>query len=1344
MTSPSSTLQPRVPAGVWRWGRGVLLLLLALAVLSGSVYLGVRHFVWPRVDALRPLITAHLTRALGQSVEVGKLTSRWRGVNPLVVIEELSLRNAQGQVVLRVPNASAELSWQSLLRAELHFNRIVLEDAELAVERGDQEVWQVAGFIFRPGEPLDFLRWVLAQSEFELRGARLHFSDRSRPDSSARAGPALERRLEGLGLKLSNRGRSHRVLLEVARIGQEVDALRVEAELDHQRFAPVEGWEHWSGKMDIRAQQLDLAALAAHFELPGGVAGGVLAGEVALQFEPFRAGHPRTAQAELKLSGRDLALSAADEPITLQKMAIRARVALQETAWAVRLAQLELTDPSHLVLKLSSGGSDLVFDRADGRPRAGELVVDSFELADASHWLDRLPISVDWKARLRDQAPRATIRDARAQWSRSAEGQLSWAVDAAFERAALTARGRPSKGAPSGRLGDPGFENLAGRLQLDVRGGRLQITARDAVLVLPGLWAQPQVRFDQLSADVAWQFEGPIGHQTTLVKFNPVRFANADLAGELSGSWRSARAAALGIAELSGRLERAEGGQVARYLPLVLSEGLRSWIAGFVQAGRARDVRWRLAGPLHQFPFAKASEGTFRVDVPMQDARFMYGMRWPVAENIQGVLSFAGNGLSAKIDSASINGFRLSGVNLSIADFDHPLLRLEGGGAGAAQALIEFVQRSPLRDQFAAFDRKLQAGGDARLAVRLAIPIDALERTSVAGSVQLAGNSLVVDPAFPGLTQLGGRLEFTEQGFSLRDVRGVFLGGPIAFDTLMGASELGRNISAANATRSANAANAERPIQVTGAFSIAALRQIFEPGALRHLSGSARYQAQLSLQEQGIRVRLRSDLVGLLSSLPAPFAKTAEQSLPLSLDVDPLAAGEDVSLRLGSTAHFRVERRRDPATPVSKILRGVLAVGGEANLPDSGIALRVDSDLVDLDQWSKAFGDLGQSSSTDLGALMPSVVTLRARELVVAGRHLQDAVVGATRAAGYWRANVRSRGIDGYFNWHEALPGQPIGTVTARFGRLVIPESRRSDIASLLAEATPARLPGLDIAAETLVLGETDLGSLQLLASNSTVRNGGGVLEPVWQIDSLSLRPPGGKLSASGRWGGDGGRLEDRLTRLQVDLEVEDSARLLAAFGLVDVIRAGAGRVTGELSWRGPPTAFESRTLGGQIALEIGRGQFLKADPGLAKLIGVLNLQSLPRRLSLDFSDVFAEGFAFDRISGRVTLKDGIARTEDLRMLGVSALVAIRGSADIARETQNLTVQVVPQLNAGLGALAYAAAVNPAIGLGSLAAQFFLREPLQALFAYTVDVRGPWADPLVVRRAAGKAATSLK
>jgi len=135
----------------------------------------------------------------------------------------------------------------------------------------------------------------------------------------------------------------------------------------------------------------------------------------------------------------------------------------------------------------------------------------------------------------------------------------------------------------------------------------------------------------------------------------------------------------------------------------------------------------------------------------------------------------------------------------------------------------------------------------------------------------------------------------------------------------------------------------------------------------------------------------------------------------------------------------------------------------------------------------------------------------------------------------------------------------------------------------------------------------------------------------------------------------------------------------------------------------------------------------------------VLSLQSLPRRLALDFRDVFQEGFAFDNLTGDVTINEGVARTNNLRMRGVQAAVLMEGSADIEHETQDLRVIVVPEINAGTASLAYAA-INPAIGLGTFLAQYFLRKPLTQAGTREFHVTGPWSDPKVdrVQRKAGE------
>jgi uncharacterized protein YhdP len=181
-----------------------------------------------------------------------------------------------------------------------------------------------------------------------------------------------------------------------------------------------------------------------------------------------------------------------------------------------------------------------------------------------------------------------------------------------------------------------------------------------------------------------------------------------------------------------------------------------------------------------------------------------------------------------------------------------------------------------------------------------------------------------------------------------------------------------------------------------------------------------------------------------------------------------------------------------------------------------------------------------------------------------------------------------------------------------------------------------------------------------------------------------------------------------------------------------DVLRAGQGRMEGQVAWLGSPLALDYPSMTGAFHADLERGQFLKADPGLAKLLGVLSLQALPRRLTLDFRDVFSQGFAFDFVRGDITIQQGIAATNNLQMKGVNAAVAMEGKADLARETQDLHVVVVPEINAGTASLV-AAAINPAIGLGTFLAQMFLRQPLARAATQQFQIDGTWADPRIAK-----------
>ncbi|NJM33075.1 MAG: hypothetical protein HC848_09810 [Limnobacter sp.] len=222
-------------------------------------------------------------------------------------------------------------------------------------------------------------------------------------------------------------------------------------------------------------------------------------------------------------------------------------------------------------------------------------------------------------------------------------------------------------------------------------------------------------------------------------------------------------------------------------------------------------------------------------------------------------------------------------------------------------------------------------------------------------------------------------------------------------------------------------------------------------------------------------------------------------------------------------------------------------------------------------------------------------------------------------------------------------------------------------------------------------------------------------------------------MKADGLWRYGAG-LQQQQTDIAFTLQMADVGGFLQRFGMQDVFKGGQAKASGKLNWDGAPTAMHYPSLSGNVAVSSTKGRFLKADPGVAKLLGVLSLQGVARRLTLDFNDLFLEGFAYDKLDADVTLKLGVASTPNFKMVGPSASVAMDGTLDIAAETQNLNVVVLPDLNATGGSLIYSVvAANPAVGIASLLADYILKDPLSKIFSLQYKVTGPWDNPKIER-----------
>jgi uncharacterized protein YhdP len=399
---------------------------------------------------------------------------------------------------------------------------------------------------------------------------------------------------------------------------------------------------------------------------------------------------------------------------------------------------------------------------------------------------------------------------------------------------------------------------------------------------------------------------------------------------------------------------------------------------------------------------------------------------------------------------------------------------------------------------------------------------------------------------------------------------------------------------------------------------------------------------------------------------------------------------------------------------------------------ENGVALSVNLSTLNADHWRTLLSGFGaESAGGSEGSAINHFLTLdsvnlHASELTFAERNFENAVVAATRIRGGWQFNINSDTLVGRATWEDPWVERGAGKISARLTTLKIEQREASDMTELLSgKKSFSELPGLDIVADNFELRGMRLGRLELVATNAGLAATPG---REWRISKLAISNAGANMRASGRW--IAGRNESQ-SSLNYELDITDGGQLLDRLGFERTLKGGKGKMEGELSWRGDPTEFDFPTMSGNLSVKITGGQFLKADPGVAKLLGVMSLQSLPRRLTLDFRDVFSDGFAFDSIASTATITRGTLKTDSFKMRGPNAVVLMDGSVDLANETQNLNVVVIPELNTGGASVVYGLAVNPVIGLGAFLAQYFLKNPVSAALTQDYQVTGPWKDPVI-------------
>jgi uncharacterized protein (TIGR02099 family) len=926
--------------------------------------------------------------------------------------------------------------------------------------------------------------------------------------------------------------------------------------------------------------------------------------------------------------------------------------------------------PTDFLLRLGTG--------TDKNSARGELRANALDLEPLAMLADRLPLNPQLRKTLVELSPKGSLFDMTMRWNGD------WRAPTQY-----VARGRFHDLAMKGFDKVPSFSGVSGTVEGNEKAGTIYLDSTNTTLDMPKVFRGP-LAFDTIVAEASWSHTaaGPA------LQFSNVAFSNPHFAGSVSGNYRVVRGGR-GEIDLAGTLTRADARYASPYIPLVIGRSTRDWLDKAFLSGQSNDVSLRVKGNLNDFPFPEDKGGIFRVAAKVTGGVLDYAAGWPRIENIAGDLVFRGRRMEVNARQGTILGAKLLKVSAEIPDLlhDYEILGVAGEAEAPTAEFLSFIEKSPVLDMIDRFTEGMRAQGSGKLALKLELPLREHEKSKVAGSYQFLGNRLIAAPELPPLEQASGRLEFTESTVRVPHATAMFLGGPIVMST-------------------APQSDATVRINVQGRADIDNLRQSAgNPWWSQHLRGAAEWKGSFILRKKLADLVIETNLQGITSDLPAPLGKIAAVGVPLRVERRFISREQDqvdqIDVTYGEVVSARLVRRLGVGNDT--IRRGTIRFGGAAPEPErDGVWASGTLKRLDLDHWLTLTRDDTRPASLEV-----SGIDVRLDELVVLNRTFHQVAVNGAVREGIWHSTLSGREFEGTATWQS----QGRGKLTARMKKLVIPPSALAQAP----EESPGRrrdLPALDVSAEQFQFKDKALGKLELVATP---------VERDWRIDRLRIVNPDGVLAVDGLVQNVVSRPRTRAT---VHLDVNDIGKLLARLGYPEGVRRGTAKLEGTLAWPGGPQDFDYAALAGNLTLDAAKGQFVKLEPGIGKLLGILSLQALPRRISLDFRDIFSEGFAFDQIIGAVSIDRGIATTDNFVILGPAARILMTGDVDLARETQRLHVRVAPSVSDSIS-IASGLVGGPVAFVATFLAQKILKDPFGQIIAYGYNVAGTWSEPQV-------------
>ncbi|WP_430231049.1 YhdP family protein [Nitrosomonas communis] len=1246
-----------------------------------------RYWLLPDIDRYRPDIAAAISQVAEQTISIERIDANWDGLRPYLRLHGVRVHDKYGNSVLILTELDGTLAWRSLLYGELLFREIKIERPVLSIRRDSEKVIHIAGVTLDQEEADNgFFNWLLQQRQLLVNDAEVYWLD------EPRAAPVLY--LKKVDLRMHNKEGHHYFGLRFIPPTELADPVDIRGDLTGES---VNTLNQWRGRLFAQLNYVDLAALQTWLSFPGDL-------ELGRGRGAFRAW--------MGIEGESVAYWKAD--VNLHETDMR---------WAKELPRLDLTHlrgrvgwkrnndsiqpgDEWFAQQLSVAVENEVFtqpvnilwQRQEGEgeaPSENKLLVNTLDLGMVASLLSYLPMEPSWQQQVSELSPQGVIEHVQADWQGDWTRPSSFNVEGSFHNLAIQAFNKL-----------PAVSGISGSVKLSEAGGTLHLDSDQASMNLSEPFNEP-FEFDRLTTQLNWKVLPD--QDTTLFEFKHISFANRYLSGTMHGRYHSGTSAQPGTIDVAGELAHAEVTYLNKYLTfLVDQEASQNWLNKALIAGRLEGTRFNIRGELSESASDLHNKLAFKLTTRMADTAVNLPEEWPNMTEIQADLSLQDNQLAMTISRAKLADIVMKDVRLQIADLRarQPILHLTGGVEGATQNIIDLIKKGSQHFHAVDFSQPGEVAGNGKLRLELAMPIksyrDEERRLEFKGDYQFINNEIPLGQDLPALSKVNGLLAFTQSTLAIKNVTGQLTGEPITINS----TALPNGGMRIMATGRANfdRLHSAKPDQPASTLQL----------WTQYMRGITDWSAVLDINKEGMDLSVESSLVGAASSLPEPFAKAAAEKVPLSLEKKFIDSEREVlRFRYGEVVTAEIQRvRAEDGTylPTNGVMNFRTV---PAELPKDTVTLVHGTiPVLEWDRWKALFdrheemaarsGQAGQG----IKALLTDRVNfnLNIGRLDFLGSRFNEFVLDANKHGGQWHTAVVSKEVIGHIVWNSLKK-----EAFARLKKLVKPEAiPESD--SVMKKKNPSKdWPSMDLYADEFYVGEKLLGKLVLVAHQQAEG---------WHIDQLQIAHADSSLMLQGVW-------QNRIAPFQMQADVELRAKsigkFLARLGYPGRIARGKGEATGSLVWIGQPFSIDFPSLSGNLKLTAQHGQFTKFKPGMSKLLGIFDLKSIPRRLTLDFYDVFSQGFGFDDISGDVRINRGVAVTDELQIAGSAAYLTVSGKIDLVEETQALLVKMFPSL--GLA--------TPVAGIASMIANQSLKDPFDRVLFSEYIITGRWDKPVM-------------